>query len=523
MRALTLTILLSALMGAGAQAADAQQARWVKASPLLLREAPSPQAAVRVRLQQGREVVLLGPEGGDYCNVHVGEWLQGFVACRYLSRTEVPPRRAGEGEVPVDTRWVQVHDLVLRATPSPQGVALGRLALNTELRQLSRTGHDANAYCEVVGVPPAGTALQGFTACRYLADTPLDELRLSLPRGASSRLNPDFDPKKAFDLRPEWDTYGRYLRFVQSLCESASSCAGLPPDHAANLAHMRRALHGQAVSEKAPAPEWPTWHSLLAPKALVQDALRIYPQGEETPAGAQQRAQVLLRALVLPAVAPSWFRSAGELAGPGESLPELAQRFDAQQRWFVGALDQPGQPALADARIERLTRRVQRIELLADGTVRAALHTPQRVNREWLPDVDFMCQNWPGPGFAHGDTDAATRRRNGWEGMPAGAGPLRLFWLHSLRELPPGPARSERRTVELDLARTGFRNAELRSFDLDADGQPDLMTVQATGRAPGHIDGPLAHDDPWWRLLLVNLGGQWRLLSVDTISYGCGC
>lgn len=519
MRSLFLLALLG-LLSAGVRAQDPGQLRWVKASPLLLREGADPQAPVRARLQQGSQVLLLGPDGGEYCAVHAGDWLQGHVACRYLSATPVPPRRAGEDGVPVDMRWTQARGLVLRATPSPQGELLSRLPLNAELRLLARGGEGEHAYCEVIWTLSAAPPLQGYTACRYLADTPLDEQRLATARTLGNGLNPDFDPRKAFDLRPGWDSYGRYLQALQSLCDGASSCAAQPARHAEHLAHMRRQLHGLLVEAREAAPVWPAWDELQAPQARAEDALMLYGETEGGTPG--QRARALLAAMVLPVVAPSWFRDARELAGPGESLAALAQRFDAQQRWFVGALDQPGQPALADARIERLTRRLQRIELLADGSVRALTHTPQQINREWLPDVDFMCRNWPGPGYAHGDTEAVTRRRNGWE-APASTTPLRLFWFHSSRELPAGPARSERRLLKLDRARTGFSQVELRSFDLDADGQADLLWLQATGRAPGHIDGPLPHDDPWWRALLVNLDGRWRVLAVDAISYGCGC
>jgi hypothetical protein len=226
--------------------------------------------------------------------------------------------------------------------------------------------------------------------------------------------------------------------------------------------------------------------------------------------------------LPLPPAEPSWFRSGAELAGPQASLAQLAQHFDAEQQWFVGALFSP-RPEDADARFERLTRKLHRIELLSDGSLRTELHTPQWVNRGWQPDLESMCHSYLGDGFAFGDTDAATRQRNGFAPQAGLSAQRWLFSFYSSRPLPPGPSSTDRQTLALDRQASGFVKGELRRIDVDADGRPDLIWFEGTGRGPGHIDGPPKHDDPWWRLLLVNLDGQWRVLGTDAISYGCGC
>ena len=61
------------------------------------------------------------------------------------------------------------------------------------------------------------------------------------------------------------------------------------------------------------------------------------------------------------------------------------------------------------------------------------------------------------------------------------------------------------------------------SFDIDGDGEPDLLVLEGLGPGPGHLDAPAGTDDPWYRLLLANIGGAWKVLASDTFGYGCGC
>lgn len=494
-------------IGLAAHAADSG-IRWVQASPLLVRAEPKAQAPVVGRLQQGSRVAAVREvPGTDYCEVSTHWDRSGYVACRHLSATEVAPRRAGQAGVPTSTRWVSGSVVVLRAAPEPQATALARLPLNTEL---TLDAPSTGGYCQVhTAAAPGQPSQSGFTACRYLDESPVALERIGPAQGPDGQPNPDMDPRKAFAIEPSWEHLGRYQQWLGRRCDDPPSCPAVAQD--ADLVAMRRLLHGQAVTARDLPPEWPAWGaSALSPDRGLDLGNR---EAMDT---------ALWRALPVPGVKPSWFRDAAELAGPAESLAQLASRFNAGQQWFVGELYSP-EARFAGARVERLTQKLQRIELLSDGRARAELTTPQFVNREWLPDIDFMCQNWSGVGYAYGDTDAATRQRNAFGPAPNAGGPRRLFWFHSSRPLPAGPARSERQVLKLDRASTGFTQAELRPFDLDADGVPDLLWVEATGRGPGHLGDPPMHDDPWLRLLLVNLNGQWRLLATDAISWGCGC
>jgi len=525
-RAVTLLAVGSAL-GLGLPSASAQPDpswRWVQASPLLLREAPKPDGHVTGRLQQGTRVTLTSQDAASgYCGIWTESQWSGFVACRHLSATPVAPKRAGEDGVPPDRRWVGGSGLMLRAQPQRDAPVLARLVLNTELTLGSDQSASANGYCAVETVPLAGAAtVKGFTACQYLASSPIAPERMSVAEvwdGEKTAANPDFNPRRLFALSPSWNSMARYITQQNAPCHDEGKCPQRDADFADVLADMRRQLHGQFIAEtQAPFPlaRWPQIAAGTPVTGQPYFPMRAWNQEGEN------GSQALGRALPIPAVRPSWFSDEDELASPGTSLSGLAHRFHAKVQLFVGAL-LPGHATDDDSQVARLTRSLHRIELLADGRVTSKLVTPEVVNNAWDPDRDDNCESWPGPGFEFGDVDAVTRQRNQFGEAPASGGPQRLFWFYSNRALPAGKAQMQRQVVKLDRPKTGFVSMELRRIDLDGDGVPDLVWVQATGRGRGHLQGPPPHDDPWYRLLLVNVGGEWRVLSEDQISYGCGC
>lgn len=498
--------------------------RWVHASPLLLREAPKPDGLVRGRLQQGTRVTLTSQdESSGYCGVSTASYWSGFVACRHLSTTPVAPKRAGEDGVPPDRRWVAGSGLMLRAQAQRDAPVLGRLALNTELTLGSDQSASANGYCAVETVPLASAAaLKGFTACQYLATSPIAPERMGVPQvwdGERTAPNPDFNPRRLFALYPSWGSMARYITQQGAPCDDEGKCPPHDADFAEVLADMRRQLHGQLIAGgEAPFPlaRWP--RIAAGTPATGQPDFPLHAWNQEGEDGSQ----ALGRALSVPAARPSWFRDEDELASPSTLLSGLAHRFHAKQQLFVGAL-LPGHSKDDDSQVARLTRPLHRIELLADGRVTSKLVTPEVVSNAWDPDQDYNCEGWSGPGFAYGDVDAATRQRNQFGEAPPSVGPLRLFWFYSNRALPAGKAQVQRQVVKLDRRKTGFVSMEQRRIDLDGDGVADLVWVQAMGRGPGHLQGPPPHDDPWYRLLLVNVAGEWRVLAEDQISYGCGC
>ncbi len=523
--------LLFTCLGLVATLAQAEStARWVQASSLMLRMAPSPTAAVIGRLEQGRAVTLqaLPAEGADWCHVAVGGD-GGYVACRYLSDRPVPPPQAGQGGVPADQRWVGGSNLLLRAEPRADAAVLGRLALNTVLQQL---GEDTGSgYCAVQRV--GGDAQKGFTACRYLLRSPLAWAQLSEPHQGGAD-NPDFDPARAFWIAPSWELMAHYARRVAQQRDALGDAAPKGPDE--QLERMKARLSGPVLLLKEPPAAWLPWDALLAEAAAPPSREQAQSLAADLnlwggsfddgmPDGRSARIAAFVQALpALPKAAPSWWRGDAELAGPGDSIAALATRFGAKVQWLHESL-QPGSQsrgAIAPGvRIERLTKPLHRVSLLAGEALRDDVAVPTQNRVDWDPTADYNCPDWE-PGFAHGDADADTFQRNDFTPRQASGAPV-LFRFWSARALPAGAAHWTRQSFKLDRDLTGFVSGELRTVDLDGDGIADLAWLQATGRGPGHMGPQPVHDDAWLRLLLANVAGGWRLLGVDQFSYGCGC
>lgn len=519
-----LPLALAGLLAAGLAHAAPVPApvRWVQATSLMLRAEPSANARVLERLPQGHRVELseLPAAGAEWCGVVAAGPLRfnGFVACRYLSDQPVAPLTAGEAGVPPDRRWVTGSRLQLRAEPRLDAPVLASLALNTAVRL---TGPQADTgYCAVQLLD--GPGLSGYTACRYLERSPLNAVALATPANADGSSNPDFNPARAFWISPSWALMAHYARQVEQQRAQLGDKAPRGPDEP--LERMKVRLSGEVVSMTDTPRVWPAWARLRQP--LPGDpAPSVGLEGDDRAGDAAQRTLALLKALpALPEAAPSWWTREDQLAAPGESVAALAARFGGQVVALHESL-QPGSPHRGEvapgARIDRLTQPLHRISLLADQTLRDERATPQRTYRDWDPTADISCDGWVG-GFSHGTADRATLLRNHFEAPPAGRVPV-LFRLWSHRPLPAGPARWTRQALQFDRTQTGFVSGEWRTVDLDNDGIPDLAWLQATGRGPGHLDGPPPHDDPWYRLLLANVAGRWRLLEVDTFGYGCGC
>jgi len=495
--------------------------RWVASGPLLVRAQAVAEAPVQARLQQGSRVRLVtpGPEEG-YCELGYGGFYspapdsqRGFVACRFLSPRWVAPARAGEAGVPAERRWAAGAGVLLRAAAQPQAEVLARLPLNTEMNLRIQPAPDAT-YCAVQTQIPTQPPQDGFVACKLLARSPVAPERIGVrawERWGAEESNPEYNPRQLFALEPSWDWMAHYETQQGHRCEGAH-CPPRDPDFMAERDRMRKALHGQAVSTREPAPALKNVAELEGDDGPIGMGSPDFP---DDAIQAAARFKAFVRALPLQTPAPSWFRAESELASPGTPLNGLAERFEAQQRWYVGALlDAEKWP---DARIERLTKPLVRVELFSDGRVRAQSQLPQTVRREWRPDIDYMCDDWPGTGFANGELDEDLAKRKV-------AGPRRVYWLYSSR-MPAAGAKALGPVERVALKRTqhGFTRADLRRFDLDGDGLPDLLWIEATGRGSGHLDEKPTQDEPWYRMLLVNLAGQWKLLSTDVMSYGCGC
>jgi hypothetical protein len=439
-------------------------------------------------------------------------------------------------------RWVNASGVILRGEPSASAAIVARLAINTPLRLIGPAAD--TVYCEVQRTQPDGAEQRGFTACRYLADAPIDVARLTQAALPDGTPNPQFDPVRRFQLAPSWAALEAYaLHLNATRLPAANDAASMMRRNAferapdAELermkAHLALGIHGPAprpfvawdeLQRRAQSPTaWPEIGEVLG---LASPLLNLL----QSTVKAEAMAAAVARAIALPTATPSWFKEARQIARLDDDTALLSGRFgivhtyrtqaraalpvegwDYEGLWDIGAVT------------TALTRPVQRTTLFRDARMTSApTHARQR-QMTWGGSDAPMCHGWL-PGFAHGDAEpklwAADKDRAALKKVhPSGS----LVVLHTREPLPAAAAVRHEQTIALDRAATGFVRETQMHFDLDGDGDPDLVAWEGTGKGPGHLDGPTTTDDAWHRLFFVNIAGRWFVLGHDSFSYGCGC
>lgn len=528
----------------------AAEPRWVQADDLRVRSGPGADYRIVGTLSRGTELSFQQTASKEFCLVQ-GDGQYGYVACQYLSAKPIQPPKAGENGVDAAQRWINGNGVILRDAPRQDGALVGRLSLNATVKRLREAA--GTGYCEVQ--PASGPG--GYTACRYLATKPVVMAELRGDRLSGEAPSPDYDPERAFWLKPGWDALTRYVDYLKQSQPDIPQGGPWPRSEA--LERMKAHL---ALGLKGPKPvPYPDWSRLkrLADQdwdlsreergkkitAAQQERIRQMEQTARelesamgiwdsiSEQGGAQRAIALARALELPEVQPSLFRDEAEIAPPGSTTEAASGRFGIVFRqWFtprrtVGP-DQGTPAGLYDmlARKQALTRPVQRAQLFRDGRLQVEKSFVR--NDETLYwEVDVMCEGWT-PGFSHGDGDAAIWRYFGDKGEsrkeslkynPAGS----LFAFYAGIELPPGTAAVTEMPMKLNREATGFVSGVLLRYDLDRDGVADIAVWEGKGYGPGHLEGPTTTDDRWYRLAFANINGAWKVLGADSFSYGCGC
>jgi len=253
-----------------------------------------------------------------------------------------------------------------------------------------------------------------------------------------------------------------------------------------------------------------------------------------TDAGAE-RVIRLIRALEFPAVRPSLFRSEAEVASPRTTAEEASGRFGIVFRQLITPRPEPGAEGGSGAglydmltRTQLLVRPVQRVQLFRDGRLRMESSLVKKTETLWRDVDEPMCEGWV-PGFAFGDADAAIWRYFDGDGDPNAQAKLSrnpgasLFAFYTNSNMPRGPARRSEVPAEMDRDATGFLRGLYLHYDLDGDGAFDIAVWEGQGKGPGHLEASTITDDRWYRLVLVNIDGAWKVLGSDVFGYGCGC
>jgi hypothetical protein len=560
--------LLAAMVQADASARRAEQPpRWVTADEVRVRQGPDITQKVVGVLHRGAALILKDTtEHAGYCLIE-GEGQYGYVACKYLSADHIARPVAGEAGIDAAQRWVSGTALTLRQAGQADAPVIKSLSLNSIVKLLNEGA--GNSYCEV----QIADGTRGYTACRYLAKTPVVVAHIQGVTYGDGPRPANFDPVKAFWLDPGWQALENYANYLKERHPEITAAGPWPRDEALEKmkAHLALGLKG-----KKPEP-YADWQEIKRKAAqnleFKRESTRLAAEGKKIPADIWERENRtenlanelstttglwdidrsagendmgyifrLLRKLEFPAVHPSFFRSEADLAPPNVTPEQAGGRFDIIYRQLTTPRRSPKQneeinyAGLYDmrSRVQVLTRPVQRVQLFRDGRL---ISNPSymRVSETLWRDVDERgCENFT-PGFSYGESDNSI-----WNYFDDGGSPDAyrissqkassklnppgsVYAFYTTSTLPAATAKITTSSVKLDRQQTGFIAGTYLNYDLDGDGIADIAIWEGQGKGPGHLGGSTKTDDRWIRLVLVNINGAWKLLGSDRFIYGCGC
>lgn len=520
-------------------APESQTARWINGDDVRLRSGASRESTITAILPRATKLSL-SQEDGEFCLV-AAEGIYGHVACKFLSRTPIHPAKAGEAGIDPAQRWVGGNAVILRAEPKPDAAIVGRMALNSIVRQLRQV--TGTAYCEV---QPDGQP-SGYTACRYLLASPVGL--------AEAR-----DPHRAFWISPNWTDLERYVEVLKAnlpgvprqgpwprneelekmKAHLALGIKAKPPAALADWQALKRSVSrvidfsdeaerlGKA-GKPVPLPLREQDRLRSVTSGTLRDALRLYgPPFDGQDSVSDARVIRLARALEFSAVQPSLFKSEAEVAPHNVAAEQASGRFGIVLRQTVTRRPAPAATQESSmqgqydmlSRTDSLVRPVQRVQLFRNGQLQVE---PVHLRKEvplWGDVDEPQCWGWI-PGFASGDADAKLWRLV--DGRPKEAPPAgSLYAFHTVLPMPQQAAQRKEFPVRLDRGQTGFERGIHLYYDLDHDGIPDLAIWEGEGQGSGRME-VIEADHRWYRLALVNINGAWKVLGSDSFSYDCGC
>lgn len=472
-------------------------------------------------------------------------------------------------------RWVIRSNVDLRAAPNSKAELLTRLALHTQVSLIAPKLD--TIYCEVE-LTTSGLATQrGFTACKFLGTSTLK------PRGLTHKYliddqqvpNPNYNPERAFWLKPSYETlkdYGRHLENLRQKPRNEAEGVFLSPRPTMPKFERMKAHLAKGVLLTKPAP-FVRWESVKASAwSLEIERLKLikkfgsidkmefdelYGSSHETRSeylqritgihtldGEQGRMSVppklpaFVDSLELPTISSSYFQSHDEIAAPNSPF-EVAARFQIVQTTKTRSFDALPKTSKENREwfglwdvsevSQSLTQPVFKNTLLREGGYiqSEATHLREKFLQHGDDYEGVMCEGHE-DGFSFGDADpkiSINYAKNG--GHPDYAQPKKagdkLMYFFTKKPLPQQTATLSVVKQKLNRAKTGFVAATEFHFDINSDGISDILVWEGTGIGPGHLDGPTKTDDAWYRIFFVNFAGHWHLLGTDTYSYGCGC
>ncbi len=490
MRSLAAVVAIAGamLLAGPARAAPADEAtRWVRGTLVNLRAAPARDAAVLARLRLNTPVQLQGPEGGEFCAVkpHRGHPAPGYMACALLA-----PRELSEAALAAELKpWLELYDVLLSQRSSGKG-------LTPPARAMLLDPREALALLEKrFYLHPSIEALAWYGG---LAE---DIAYLGSQPGQDGPDSPPLAPRAEWlaGARAAWRTMTGYLE------QGWAADDPWPRD-----GRLRFEPAESAIEAGQPARAW------LVPvkPSLFRDDAELYAVSGEPltlrqlrrggrGAGAEYVAELSNSARYEDGVAAR--NGAGGFRGAGPMLEFLK-----------------GQPLPPRLRFEHRGSYGINGQL---GTVAAELWTPTgspylwAVGREGLSRATDFQLSSRDYGCGAGQGMSIT--------LPAPRPTLPLAYLATLKPLDPArfkvtPLGQLQRPTGGNAAVDPMRLQGWR-FDLDGDGQADLLVINGRGPAELPTSGVYSNGQDGDGLLsqvFANIGGAWKLVAYAAES-GC--
>ena len=433
--------------------------------------------------------------------------------------------------------WIIGAGVNLREQANLTAPVLARMALNTPVNLIATIPN--SKYCEVELVARGQVAQRGFTACEFLGTNVIKPREVANAYLADGKTpNPNYNPERAFWLKPSYDAlaeYGRYLENKRNSPKDEAEGAFLSerpklPEFERMKAHLAK---GILIAAPEPYLRWQD----LKTSAHSSDGMRRLKKLAETQYQLSTLNASLINAIELPVISNSYFQKQNEIAAPTKLTEKTAAQFQIIQTIQTrnyDTLNKDGQSGFVGIwGIKEVTRSltqpiIKNTLSKFGGDIQSESTYLRQSLREYGDTDGVMCEGYEGNGFDFGDADpkiSINYAVNG--GHPEYAQPKKagnkLMYFFTKQPLPQQTTTVNVVKQKLNRAKTGFVSATEFHFDINSDGIPDFVVWEGTGVGPGHLDGPTKTDDAWYRIFFVNIVGQWHLLGADTYSYGCGC
>ncbi|MFZ6871634.1 hypothetical protein ACO0LF_06125 [Undibacterium sp. Di27W] len=438
------------------------------------------------------------------------------------------------------TRWVHGSWVNVRSKPDANATVLTHLVANTSV-QLDQSA-STDKFCAISW----GEGQQGFIACNLLGDKALrleDFVDSENRTGSSS----NYYPARMFWIAPSLRRLQEAGKFFQETMLS-------PQQKALETVDDKFNWEKPPVPRRFPIPEFEAMKQRMAAGVIEPVSAHSKPpaswtqilalaQAEEMPekntlaAAARLHPSLfypgvllMLRQLKLPVATASYFKSLPELGKPSARIEELSTQFqipyaikvqsgpywhqyDPSSRallgwWDIGKLDVFLQQAIYKHR------------LMLDGQLKSASYSSASYN------TASTCKDGFRLGVSAEQSEPVKSLRERKKGK--NFSDETLFHFYS-KEALPGFAEQIKldfqppRKLQYDVQNKNqiheqFTQASLTTLDLDADGKPDFVLVEAWHVSP-FSNSKLP--EPSYRLIFVNADGAWYLFDIDQFDI-CG-